>query len=120
MKKPGVLKFFGRALGLILLIEAVLVGLILFLGWRLEWESAAQYHSALETTGMLAIGFGLFGIKGNWDATRSFGYQYSLSTTAQSSWERTQLSLFDFLQAFQFLLVMFAVGGVNLLLGWLL
>lgn len=81
------------------------------------WETASDYASAIELAGIFALGIGLLGIKGNWDSTRSFQYQYSLSVTQDSNWERTKLTLRDFLQTYLFLIVMVFVGGLSLIIG---
>ena len=118
MKMPAWLRYILTLIALILLAEIVILVIVGLVGWRAGWNTAEQYGEGLQIAGLLAIGFGFFGIKGNWDATRSFGYQYSMSATSMSSWQRTQQTLFDFAQAFQFLILMFIVGGLNLFLGW--
>jgi len=120
MKKPKKFKFVAQLLGMALLVEIVILGAVGLIGWRLGWVGVDQYRDAIQIAGLLAIGFGFFGIKGNWDATRSFGYQYSMTASDQSSWQRTQQTLVDFSQAFSFMILMFIVGGVNFLLGWIL
>lgn len=69
---------------------------------------------------MLTIGLGLFGIKGNWETTRSFEYQYSLLASEQSSLQRTQQTLIDIAESYHFMLLMFFVGGISILIDWLI
>jgi hypothetical protein len=77
------LKVIGRFLGIVLF---VLLGIALVVS---------------------AIGMGLLGIRRNWEVTRSFGYQYSMSTTEQSSAQRTQQTLSDFIQSYLFMMIIF-------------
>ena len=118
--KHGLLKMIGRFLGTVLLALLGIVIIVAVIGWRMEWETMAEYGQGLQLGGMFVIGIGLLGIRGNWEVTRSFGYQYSMSTTEQSSTQRTQRILGDFIQSYQFMLVMFFAGGLSLLTGWLL
>jgi hypothetical protein len=110
----------GRTLAIILLIQLGLSLVVAGIGWRLGWETVAEYANGLQLGGLLVIGVGLLGIRGNWEVTRSFGYQYSMSTTEQSSLQRTQRILGDFIQSYTFMLVMSFAGGGSLLAGWLL
>ena len=119
MKNTGLIKFLMRTAGLGLLIEIAIVAILLLIGWRQRWVLEG-YREGFQYTGLLTIGVGLFGIKGNWDTTRSFSYQYSTSVIDQSNWERTQQNIVDFALAFSFMLLMLIVGGLNLLIGWLL
>jgi hypothetical protein len=118
--KHDLLKVIGRYLGTVLLALLGIVIIVAVIGWRMEWETMAEYGQGLQLGGMFVIGIGLLGIRGNWEVTRSFGYQYSMSTTEQSSTQRTQRILGDFIQSYQFMLVMFFAGGLSLLTGWLL
>lgn len=120
MKISSWLEFVIRFLGMIILAEVVVLSIVFLIGWRMGWNTVDQYREAIQIAGLLAIGFGFFGVKGNWDATRSFSYQYSMSTSNQNSWERTQQTLLDFAQAFKFLILMFIVGGINIILGWII
>ena len=106
--------FCGMLLTFIIL---VIVGVVV---WRLGWNTVELFGQTLQMAGMLVIGVGFFGIKGNWDVTRSFEYQYSLSVTDQSSTQRTQQALIDFADSYRFMLVMFSAGAISVLVGWLL
>ncbi len=118
--KSGLLKVLGRFLGVVLLVLVGVALVVAFIGWRMDWETLLDYCQGLQFAGLLVIGIGLLGIRGNWEVTRSFGYQYSMSTTQQSSTQRTQQILSDFVQSYTFMLVMFIAGGLSLLIGWLL
>ena len=118
--KSGLLKVISRFLGIVLLVLlgiALVVGVI---GWRLGWGTLPEYARGLQMAGLFVVGIGLLGIRGNWEVTRSFGYQYSMSTTEQSGLQRTQQILGDFIQSYNFMLVMFLSGGLSLLVGWLM
>ena len=114
------INFLLRLLGLALLIDLGLLVVVILIGRFAGWSTPGEYASALQMAGILAIGLGLLGIKGTWDSTRSFQYQYSLSVTSSDSWERTKQTAFDFLQTYMFLVVMFLVGLVSLILGVLI
>ena len=118
--KKGFLKVLGHFLDIILLAQLGISLVVAIIGWRLGWVTLAEYGRGLQLGGMFAIGIGLLGVRGNWEVTRSFGYQYSMSTTEQSGLQRTQQILGDFIQSYNFMLVMFLAGGLSLLLGWLL
>ena len=109
-----------RFFGLVVAIELVVLIIILILGWRMGWSSMDQYSEGLQIAGMLIIGLGLFGIKGNWESMRSFEYQYSMSASEQSSLQRTQQTLSDIAESYRFMLLMFFVGGICIIIGWLL
>lgn len=109
-----------RIVGIILLIEIVVVAIIALIGWRAGWQNIKEFKVAIQIAGIFQIGIGFMGIKGNWDATRSFEYQDSRSATSKNSWERTQQNLVDFAQSYVFMLTMFAAGGLSLIIGWLL
>ena len=106
--------------GIVLLIEFVVVVIVAMIGFWSGWREVEYFKNAIQVAGLLQFGVGFLGIKGNWEITRSFEYQYSMSTVDQSSWERTQQTLVDFAQSYAFMLVMFMSGGISLLIGWLL
>lgn len=114
----SLLKALLRFIAIIMAVLVSLVLLVVLLGWQMGWEQLADYARGMQFIGLLAIGIGLLGVRGNWEVTRSFGYQYSMSTTKQSGTERTQQILTDFVQSYTFMLVMFMSGGLSLLVGW--
>lgn len=118
--KRGLWAVIGQFLGTVFLALLGIVGIVAVIGWRIEWKTLAEYGQGLQLGGMFVIGIGLLGIRGNWEITRSFGYQYSMSTTQENSTQRTQRILGDFVQSYKFMLVMFMSGGLSLLIGWLL
>jgi len=118
--KHSLVKVIGRFLGIVFLALLGIAAVVTAIGWRLGWETLAEYGQGLQLGGIFAVGIGLLGIRGNWEVTRSFGYQYSMSTTEQSGIQRTQQILADFVQSYNFMLVMFMSGGLSLLAGWLL
>jgi len=118
--KHSLVKVIGRFLGIVFLALLGIAAVVIAIGWRLGWETLAEYGQGLQLGGIFAVGIGLLGIRGNWEVTRSFGYQYSMSTTEQSGIQRTQQILADFVQSYNFMLVMFMSGGLSLLAGWLL
>ena len=120
-KKPrSLLSHILRIFAVVIVIVLVTVAIIAGIGWWAGWLSEDKFKSAIQIAGMIHVGIGLLGIKGNWDTTRSFEYQYSMSVTKDESWKRTQQSLQDFAQAYAFLLIMFVSGGLCLIIGMLM
>jgi len=109
-----------RLFGLVFLIDLVVIGIIAALGWWAGWQNQDKFKDAIQLAGILVIGIGFVGVKGNRDRTRGFKSLYHMSTTRKSSWERTQQKLVDFAQNFSFMLVMFVAGAVCLAIGWLM
>jgi len=119
-KIQSVFSVLARFFGIVIITEIVILAIAGVIGWRLGWSTTEEYAQALQYAGMLIVGLGLFSIKGNWDTTRSFEYQYSLSVTDQSSSERIQQTLIDFTDSYRFMLVMIFAGAISILIGWLL
>jgi hypothetical protein len=88
-------------------------------GWLLGWGSVAQYGEGLVWAGIVVIGFGLMGIRGEWEATRGFPYQYSMSVTDQPGWERAKQVVEEGMQSHGFMIGLLVAGGLCILLGWL-
>ena len=120
MKMKETTRVLIRIASIVLLIEFGIVVVVAMIGFWAGWQTTEEFKNAIQIAGLLQFGAGFLGIKGNWEITRSFDYQYSMSTTSQSSWERTQQTLVDFAQSYAFMLVMFMSGGISLLIGWLL
>ena len=109
-----------RVIGITLVIELVVVFIVAMIGFWTGWQDTEGFKNAIQIAGLLQFGIGFLGIRGNWEATRSFDYQYSMSTTSKSSLERTQQNLTDFAQSYSFMIIMFLSGGLSLIIGWLL
>jgi hypothetical protein len=120
MKLKKTTRMLIRIVGIVLLIEFVIVVIVAMIGFWSGWQTLEEFKNAIQIAALLQIGSGFLGIKGNWEITRSFEYQYSMSTISKSSWERTQQTLVDFAQSYAFMLVMFMSGGLSLVIGWLL
>ena len=120
MRLKKTTKVLLRIGGIVLLIEFGVVVIVAMIGFWSGWQNVESFKNAIQIAGLLQLGAGLLGIKGNWEITRSFEYQYSMSATEKSSWERTQQTLVDFAQSYAFMLVMSISGGISLLIGWLL
>ncbi len=120
MKPRSLLSQTLRIFVVVVVIVLVLVAIIAGIGWWAGWQSEEKFKTAIQIAGLILIGFGFLGIKGNRDTTRSFEYQDSMSVTRGDSWERTQQSLQDFAQNYSFLLIMFASGGLCLIIGMLM
>ena len=114
----------GRVLGrrgavaVSILLGAVI--LVWITGRLLGWSSVGQYGEGLVWAGILVVGFGLLGIRGEWEVTRSFPYQYSMSVTDQPGWERSKHILEEGMRSHGFLIEMLAAGGLCIVIGWLI
>ena len=95
----------------------ILVGVV---GWFLGWGSVTEYGEGLLWAGILVIGFGMLGIRGEWEATRSFPYQYSMSVTDQPGWERAKQVVEEGMQSHWFLVETLTAGGICILIGMLI
>jgi predicted permease len=109
-----------RIFTVVVVIVLVTVAIIAGIGWWAGWRTEGKFKTAIQVAGLVLIGVGFLGIKGNRDMTRSFEYQYGMSVTKDDSWKRTQHSLKDFGQSYSFLLVMFFAGGLCMVIGWLM
>lgn len=119
-KRRTPLSLLLRGFFFVVLVDLVVVAAVAGIGWWTGWTELDDFQNAIQVAGLLVMGLGLLGVKGNLDMSRSFEYQYSMSVTKEKSWERTQQTLIDLAQSFSFLLIMFIAGGVCLLIGWLL
>jgi len=110
------LRIFVVVVAIILLTVAIIAGI----GWWAGWQTEGKFKTAIQVAGLVFIGIGFLGIKGNRDMTRSLEYQNSMSVTKNDSWKRTQHSLRNIAQSYSFLLIMFFAGGLCLVIGWLM
>ena len=120
MKERTPLSLLLRGFLFIVLVVLTVVAAVAGIGWWTGWTELDDFQNAIQVAGLLVMGLGLLGIKGNLDMSRSFEYQYSMSVSNKDSWERTQQTLLDLAQSYSFMLIMFIAGGVCLLIGWLL
>ncbi|RLD03206.1 MAG: hypothetical protein DRI65_13355 [Chloroflexota bacterium] len=120
MKPRSLLSQTLRIFAVVVVIILVIVAIIAGIGWLAGWQSEEKFKTAIQIAGLVLIGVGFLGIKGNRDTTRGFEYQDSMSVTKDDSWKRTQQSLRDFAQSYSFLLIMFASGGLCLIIGMLM
>ena len=120
MKPRSLLSQILRIFAVVVVIVLVTVAIIAGIGWWAGWQSEAKFRTAIQIAGLVLIGVGFLGIKGNRDMPRNFEYQYSMSVTKDDSWKRTQQSLRDFAQRYSFLLIMFVSGGLCMVIGWLM
>lgn len=109
-----------RIFAVVFVIVLVTIAIVAGIGWWAGWQTEQNFKSAIQVAGLIHIAIGFLGIKGNWDMTRSFEYQYSMSVSKDESWQRIQRSLTDFAQSFSFLLIMFAAGGICMIIGMLM
>jgi hypothetical protein len=120
MKKRTITSQMIKLFMIVFAVVLAVVAIILAIGWWQGWQTEAEFQTAIQIAGITLLGVGLLGVKGSWDGTRNFEYQYSMSASDMSSWERVQQNLIDFSQAFAFLLVCFAAGAICLVIGWLM
>ncbi len=120
-KKPRsllsqILLIFAVVVVIVLVIVAIIAGI----GWWAGWQTEEKFKTAIQIAGLILIGIGFFGIKGNGDRTRSFEDQSSLTVKKDEWWIRAQRSMLDFAQSFSFLLIMFFAGGLCMVIGCLM
>jgi len=111
-----ILRIFFVAMAIVLVTVAIIAGI----GWWAGWQTEKGFRSAILIAGLILIGIGFLGIKGNSDLTRNSEYQKSMSVSKDNSWKGTQQSLADFAQSFSFLLIMFFAGAICMVIGWLM
>ena len=109
-----------RIFAVVVVIVLVTVAIIAGIGWWAGWLTERKFKTAILIAGLVLIGVGFLGIKGNRDLTRSLEYQNSMSVTKDDNWNRNQQSLKDFMQSYSFLLIMFFAGGLCMVIGWLM
>ncbi len=120
MKRRSLLSQILRIFAVVVLIILLTVAVITGIGWWAGWQTPEKFKSAILIAGLVLIGIGFLGIKGSRDMTRNFEYQYSMSVTKDESWKRIQQSLLDLSQGYAFLLIMFAAGGICMVIGLLM
>ena len=120
MKKKSLLRLVVRGFLLVCLIDLVLIGVVVGISWWTGWTEMDDFQRAIQIAGLLVIGIGLLGLKGNLDISRSLENQYGMSVSNESSWERTQRTLADLAQSYALLLILFFAGSVCVVIGWLL
>ena len=120
MKPRCLLSQILRIFVVVVLLVLVTVAVITGIGWWAGWQTEEKFKTAIQISGLVLIGIGFLGIKGNWDKPRSVEYQSSMSVSKDERWKRTQQNMLDFAQRFSFLLIMFAAGGICLAIGWLM
>ena len=111
-----ILRIFAVVVVIVLVIVAIIAGI----GWWAGWQTEGKFKTAILIAGLVLIGVGFLGIKGNRDKTRSIENTDSNSSSIDDSWKRTQQSLKDFAQSYSFLLIMFFAGGLCMVIGWLM
>ena len=120
MPKRHLRVLFFKVVGICVLIELCLLSLLAIVGWYYAWDSVNKYGDGLFYLGLISVGIGLMSIKGYWDSTRSFGYQYSLTVIKQDAWERTKLGVIETMENHRFMMIMLFTGAVNMLAGWII
>jgi hypothetical protein len=120
MKGNKPLSLLLRGFLFVVLVLLVVIAVVAGIGWWAGWTEIADFQEAIQMAGLLVMGLGLLGIKGNLDMSRSFEYQYSMTVTGDESWERIQQTLLDLAQSYSFMLIMGVAGSVCLVIGWLM
>ncbi len=120
MKNQGILNPVARLVGIILLVEVLILGIVGLIYWMAGWQTIEQYAKALMWVGLLSIGIGLMSVQGQWDSTRSFDFQYSTSVIGQDRWKLVKSYLTEGLQVLGLMFVLLLIGVINLGLWWLL
>lgn len=111
-----------RGFLIIVLVDLIVIAAVAGIGWWIGWTELDDFQKAIQVAGLLVMGLGLFGIKGNPDLKlkRSSIHHSKKSASKPKSLQRTQRSVFDLARSYSFLLIMFIAAGVCLLIGWLM
>jgi hypothetical protein len=120
MKPRSLLSQILRIFAVVMVIVLLTVAIVAGIGWWVGWLTEDKFKTAIQIAGLVLIGIGLLGIRGNWDKPRNFEYQSGRSITKDDSWKRIQQSLLDFAQSYSFLLIMLFAGGLCLVIGWMM
>ena len=120
MKRRSLLTQILRIFVVVVIIVLVIVAIIAGIGWWGGWQTEGKFKTAIQIAGLVLIGIGFLGIKGNRDKPRSIEYQDNKSDTNDGSGQKPQQSLRDFAQSYSFLLIMFASGGLCMVIGMLM
>ena len=84
-----------RIFAVVIVIVLVTVAIIAGIGWWAGWQTEGKFKTAIQIAGLVLIGVGFLGIKGNRDITHSSEYQNSMSVTKDDSWKRIHRSMLD-------------------------
>ena len=120
MKERSLLSQILRIFAVVVLIVLVTVVIIAGIGWWAGWQHEEKFKTAIQVAGLVLIGSGFLGIKGNRDMTRRIEYQNNKSDTKDVNGHNPQQSLRAFAQSYSFLLVMFSAGGLCVIIGMLM
>jgi len=120
VKQQGILYTIARLAGIILLVEAIILGIMGLIYWLAGWTTVEQYADGLMWVGLISIGISLMSVQGQWDSTRSFDFQYSASVIDQDRWKLVKSYLAEGLQVLGMMLVLLIIGMLNLGVWWLL
>ena len=122
MKEKTPLSLVIRGFLIIVLVDLIVIAAVASIGWWIGWTELDDFQTAIQVAGLLVLGLGLFGIKGNPDLKLkpSSEHHYSRSASNPNSLERTQRTVFDLVQSYSFMLIMFVAAVVCLLIGWLM
>ena len=120
MKNDRVFLSIMKYLGIVLLIDLVLIGLVLLIGWWAMWQSLEEYKFGIQIAAILVIGLGFLGLEGNLSLRKIFKKRQNLSAPPVASQEGTRLGLFDLAKKYAFMLTTFTAGGICLVIGWLM
>ncbi len=120
MKGTKPLSSLLRGFLFVVLVDLAVIAVVAGIGWWSGWTELAEFQRAIQIAGLLVMGLGLLGVKGNLNMSRSSEYKYSPSVTRDESWKRTQQTLLDLAQSYAFLLIMSIAGIVCLVIGWLM
>ncbi len=119
-KTRSLLSQILRIFAVVFVIVLVTVAIIAGIGWWAGWQIEEKFKAAIQVAGLVLFGIGFLGIKGNREMTRGGEFPESMTATQDDSWKRAQQSLQNFAQRYSFLLIMFASGGLCLIIGMLM
>ncbi len=119
-KPRSLLSQIIRIFAVMFIIVLITVAIIAGIGWWAGWLTEAKFKTAIQIAGLIHLGIGFLGIKGNRDMTLSYEYQDRMSVSKDDTWRRIQQSLSDFARKYSFLLIMFVSGSICMIIGLLM
>lgn len=113
---PAYLRGFLIVMGVVLM--AVIT--VAMIGWWSGWTTLAEFERAIQLAGILVMGIGLVGFRGNLDLGRKAEERRSTPGSDMEGGKEFRQFLADLVSNYAFTLIMFLAGAICLLIGWLL